>query len=254
MRPEDPQTYDFNHDQPELYKDFTAPEVIPGLPHGPFNHPAGFSGTTKRPYKGLICGCSLAVFILTFTVALLSAMVLGLAAATGIENNRANAAEASLAQNIQHTVTVTANLPTSTLSDSVDGTYDSVTRNCSSSGNGLAGTGFSTSPFYDEQSFDIWCNYDTLRSPIQALFVRTFDECMLACASYTHYISRDFPNVTTSTNVTCGAVSFVPKWFNMSLAELHMSPGSCYLKPGPFNSSDLFIPQNKPEVHAAFRT
>lgn len=60
-----------------------------------------------------ICGCTLLVFILSCIIALLSAAVIGLAAATGIEAQRASSAVSSLAA-LNATATSTGTSPTAT--------------------------------------------------------------------------------------------------------------------------------------------
>ena len=98
-------------------------------------------GSQKQSSKGTICGCTILVFILSCIIALLSAAVIGLAAGTGVEANRANDATTKLAQlsssisagavKATKTVTTTAT-PTSTAFADLD-------NNCADDPGGVTG-------------------------------------------------------------------------------------------------------------------
>jgi hypothetical protein len=82
-------------------------------PYSPPAQPAATQPETKTIAVRTICGCSLLVFILSCMVALLSAAVIGLAAATGIESQRASSAASSLAA-LTASATTTSSGPSAT--------------------------------------------------------------------------------------------------------------------------------------------
>ncbi|KAK7958485.1 hypothetical protein PG996_010078 [Apiospora saccharicola] len=200
----------------------------------------------RRREKRTIMGCSVVVFVLAVIIAILSAAVIGLAAGTGVEANRANTAESDLAA-------LRANMTTSSSSSSIAaGNYSALTRDCSTNSTGVSGTTY-TSKFFDLSSYQIACNKDTANVPLQGLFVGNFDDCMDACASYTHHISENFANSTANVNKTCSGVTFVPGWTDRQVAVKGTAPGNCYLKPGPQGKAKLSVPSNGQETHSAFR-
>lgn len=81
-----------------------------------------------------------------------------------------------------------------------------------------------------------------------ALFASDFDTCMDACASYSMYLPKTFPN---SNLTTCGGVSFIPLWTTKADALEGHAPGNCYLKPLPQTVTGLNVPNAGTEVHAA---
>jgi len=113
-----------------------------------------------KPTTAKICGCAPIVFILSCIIALLSVAVVGLAAGTGIESNRANEAASKLAAprapgghtgGTTATVTVTAT-PTSTSepsSGASEGAAVSIDEGCGADPTGQNGTVFTT---YERQS------------------------------------------------------------------------------------------------------
>ncbi|KAK7927331.1 hypothetical protein PG985_004329 [Apiospora marii] len=199
----------------------------------------------RRREKRTILGCSVVVFVLGVIIAILSAAVIGLAAGTGVESNRANTAESNLAA-------LRANLTSSTSPNFAAGNYDALTRGCSSNPTGASGTTY-TSKFFDQSSYQIACNKETPNAPLQGLFVGNFDDCIDACASYTKHISENFANSTANGNKTCAGVTFVPGWTDRPTAEKGTAPGNCYLKPGPQGKAKLSAPNNGQETHSAFR-
>ncbi|KAI1460287.1 hypothetical protein F4805DRAFT_388865 [Annulohypoxylon moriforme] len=193
-----------------------------------------------------IWGCSLLVFTLSVIIAILSAAVIGLAAGTGVEANRANSAEARLASMTGSPTTVTVSAPTSTSSD-----FSNVDKGCSTNSASVTGTTYA-SQFFNRPSFKIYCNSDAPNNPLSSLFVGNFDDCMDACASYSFYIPSDFTNITRSNNATCAGVSYIPAWTNRTFALEGNAPGNCYLKPGPQNQTALNNPNiGGSAVHAA---
>ncbi|KAK6828199.1 hypothetical protein PG990_009814 [Apiospora arundinis] len=207
--------------------------------------PSDVGGRPKKEHK--ILGCSVLVFVLAVIIAILSAAVIGLAAGTGVEANRANTAESTLAA-------LRANMSSapSTSSGTMGKSYDSVTRGCSTNSSGVTGSTY-TSQFFDLSSYQIACNRDTPISPLQSIFVANFDDCLDACASYTKYTPGNFANTTSSGNKTCSGVTFVPGWTDRKTALQGFAPGNCYLKPGPQNKTGLQPPNNGQETHSAFR-
>ncbi|KAK8080373.1 hypothetical protein PG997_008191 [Apiospora hydei] len=209
--------------------------------YGPL--PSDLGGRRKESPK--IMGCSVVVFTLAAIVAILSAAVIGLAAGTGVEANRANTAESNLAA-------LRANMTNNSSSGAEGGSYNAITLGCSSNPVGVSGTTY-TSKFFDQSSYQIACNKETPIAPLQGIFVGNFDDCIDACASYTKYTLENFANTTSNTNKTCSGVTFVPGWTDRQTALKGFAPGNCYLKPGPQSKSKLTVPNNGQETHSAIR-
>ncbi|KAI0478460.1 hypothetical protein GGR56DRAFT_630406 [Xylariaceae sp. FL0804] len=222
---------------------------------GPGSIAAGPPSTAGGFGKGRgvrrVCGCTVAVFVLSLIIALLSVAVVGLAAGTGVESSRANDAETQLAavRAQRATVTVTATAPGST-STAAAGSTDSLSEGCANDANSVSGTTYTTY-FFNRQTYKIFCNSNTPNSPLQSLFVGDFADCMDACASYSDYAAANFPDSSNSANVTCAGVSFVPAWTNRTFADDGNAPGNCYLKPGPQNSTALTDPDAGSATHSA---
>ncbi|KAI3318699.1 hypothetical protein HD806DRAFT_511614 [Xylariaceae sp. AK1471] len=251
---------------PEVYYPAPVPEAVPyshgenlaSIPLKPFNDAATFIEPPKSSYPGTnsfqtydnqstrdilppieppretpkrVCGCSILVLLLSTFIALLSITVIGLAAGTGIQTNRANNAESRLA-------TLMSNL-------------SNIDRGCSANPDAVTATSY-TSKFFSRPTYQIYCNNDAPNPPLQSFFVGNFDDCMDACASYSAYTPGNFPNNTIPRNSTCSGVSFIPDWTNRTTAVAGNAPGNCYLKPGPQNTTALTHPNsNGPAVHAA---
>ncbi|KAI0017198.1 hypothetical protein F4780DRAFT_782517 [Xylariomycetidae sp. FL0641] len=236
------------NDQTTLNAQYASPSTGYPASQNPFQEKQTVTGSalpvTAHPKAAKrICGCTVIVLVLSTIVALLSGAVIGLAAGTGIEASRANDAEAKLASMSasRPTVTVTASSATST---------SGIDNGCSEDGDGVSGTTYTTK--YNERStFTIYCNSDTPIAPLLSLFVGNFDDCMDACAFYSHYIPEDFASKATAANATCDAVSFIPAWTNRTFALDGYAPGNCYLKPGPQNTTALTNPNVGTPVHAA---
>ncbi|KAI1133696.1 hypothetical protein F5Y10DRAFT_228366 [Nemania abortiva] len=249
---------------PEVYYPTPAPVApyrgegfasIPLKPYSSFNDANTFIETPKSAFPGTnsiqtydvqstrgalppveqhressrrFCGCSLLVLILSGIIGALFVTVIGLGAGTGIQNKRANDAEAKLAKSVPV-----------------------IDRGCSTNPGNVTATRY-TSSFFDRSTYTIFCNSDAPNPPLQSLFVGNFDDCIDACASYTTYTSGNFPRLTSSANFTCSGVSFIPDWTNRTTALSQNAPGNCYLKPGPQNSTALTHPDpNGVAVHAA---
>ncbi|KAI8953082.1 hypothetical protein F4801DRAFT_538402 [Xylaria longipes] len=176
------------------------------------------------------CGCPILVFLLSITIALLSAAVIGLAVGTGLQTSRVHNSESKLAA-------LMSNL-----------TY--VDRGCSTSPGAVTGTTY-TSQFLSMPTFKIFCNANAPNSPLLSLFVGNFDDCIDACAFYSNYTAGNFPNASSTANITCAGVSYLPEWTNRTSAMMVNAPGNCYLKPGPQNATALEQPQGGGIVHAA---
>ena len=82
-----------------------------------------------------------------------------------------------------------------------------------------------------------------------SLFVADFATCVDACSGYTKYVSATFNE--SSSNTTCGGVSFIPLWTAKVNATNGGAPGNCYLKPNPQNATSLTVPAIGTECHAA---
>lgn len=91
----------------------------------------------RRRDERTVLGCSVVVFVLAVIIAILSAAVIGLAAGTGVESNRANNAESNLAA-------LRANMTSTSSSSVAAGNYDALTRGCSSNPTGVSGTTYTS--------------------------------------------------------------------------------------------------------------
>ncbi|KAJ2989778.1 hypothetical protein NUW58_g3296 [Xylaria curta] len=214
---------------PEVYNPGLAPEVACYRQN--IAAPQGNISPTEIPRagKGRICGCSI-LALLWAIVALLSVAVIGLAAGTGVQGSRAHDAELKLA---------------ALISNATDMDWG-----CSANPDAITGTSY-TSQFFEKRKFEIYCNSNAPNDPIQSIFTGNFNDCVDACASYSMYTPRNFPNVASSVNFTCFGVSFLPDWTNRTNALALGAPGNCYLKPGPQNATALTLPQDGGRVHAA---
>ncbi|CAK7227849.1 hypothetical protein SBRCBS47491_006708 [Sporothrix bragantina] len=190
------------------------------------------------------CGCTLLVFVLSTIIAVLAAMVVGLAAGTGVEAHRASQALASLAE-------LQANPPAPSASATANAapSFASIDNNCSIQPDTVTGTMYTSFKLLGQQTFTIHCNMDTQGAPLMSLFTPDFDTCMDTCSGYSKGLHKTF-NVT-NTNTTCGGVSFVPLWTNKANATAGKAPGNCYIKPSPLTTSNLTTVTISTEVHAA---
>lgn len=177
-----------------------------------------------------LCASSDLVSILTAIIAFLFIAVVGLAAGTGVLNNKVKGAEQKLAVPANNTI---------------------IDRGCSANPDSVTATRF-TSQFFGRLTYTIFCDSDAPNPPLQSLFAGNFDDCIDACASYSVYTAGNFPNTKSNGNFTCSGVSFIPDWTNRTTALEVNAPGNCYLKPGPQNSTALTHPSSSgPRVHAA---
>lgn len=122
-------------------------------PRGPFAAPATPSGVTGRPSndagkKGLrICGLNTLVVTLSAIIAALFVVVVGLAAGTGVEANRANLAEAkvrSMSSALSSaTVVAAAKTITATASAATSTSFSALDRGCSGDAAAVSGTTYS---------------------------------------------------------------------------------------------------------------
>ncbi|ROW09516.1 hypothetical protein VMCG_02288 [Cytospora schulzeri] len=218
----------------------TSPLVAGAVP------PQGAAG--KR--KGTVCGCPVLEFVLCAIIALLSAAVIGLAAGTGVEANRANTAELRVAQLSSSLASATATskgtgtgTATTTSSTATSTSYDVLDDDCSSNPDGVTGTTYDAFSLIGDYTFTIKCNKDAPGGPLMTLFTSDMNTCMDACASYDKY---------GASNSTCGGISFIPLWTDKSDALKGSAPGNCYLKPA--QSGDLDDPNIGTECHAAVLT
>lgn len=160
------------HTKPEdgtaTYNSSNAPYSNYGSPVGYNNHnsnsPHGYHASAAgaqpgddknhhgRRNKGLLCGCTTLVFILSAIIAILAAAVVGLAVGTGVEANRASTAEAKVSSMSSARATVTAT--TTAASSSASSTsFADLDSNCSGNPSGVNGTTYNSfsceSPSYN---------------------------------------------------------------------------------------------------------
>ncbi|CAN8103065.1 unnamed protein product [Discula destructiva] len=167
-------------------------------------------------------------------VAVLFVAVVGLAAGTGVEANRAKVAEASVRSMMMSTgalttVTVAAKTITATADSATSTSFAALDDNCSGDPEGVSGTTYSAfSVIEGDRSFTIQCNADAGGNPLLKIFTSDIQTCMDACAAW----SQDLPaSFGSNSNTTCGAISFIPAWTNKTTALAGTAPGNCYLKP-----------------------
>ncbi|KAK4134394.1 hypothetical protein BT67DRAFT_434451 [Trichocladium antarcticum] len=187
-----------------------------------------------------ICGISLLVFILSCIIALLSGAVVGLAAVTGIEAQRANNAASSLA--------ALRSSPTPTATAGPTPSPTAIDDGCADNPDSVDKTVYTSFSLLGALKFTRHCNADAPNPPLLSLFTADFGTCMDACAAWTTYLPRSFDNTA---NATCHAVSFVPAWTSKATAGAGKAPGNCYLKGGPQNETGLDTPNIGTPCHAA---
>ncbi|KAK0718265.1 hypothetical protein B0T26DRAFT_609200, partial [Lasiosphaeria miniovina] len=191
------------------------------------------------------CGCGMLVFILSCIIALLSAAVIGLAAGTGIESQRANDATSKISALRTPTASSTTKPGGASETPLPPGLIDD---GCADNPESVSGSKYTSFSLFGGLTFQRFCNMDTPYQPLLSLFTADFQACMDSCASYTKYSPTFFGN---NVNTTCAAVSFVPAWSSKLNASSAGSPGNCYLKPGPQNESALVVPSIDVACHAA---
>ncbi|KAH6989019.1 hypothetical protein BKA56DRAFT_611305 [Ilyonectria sp. MPI-CAGE-AT-0026] len=220
----------------------------------------------KDEAKRGICGCSLLVLVLSAIIAVLSVVVIGLAAGTGIASNNYNDASLKLeALSSSYSSILGAAATASTPSSASSGFSFTSTSTSTSSSAAATATGYSnitngcsddeetttgkmyTSKFYDKTSYTMYCHRDTPNAPLFSLFAGDFNGCMEACTAWNSYPETN--------GTTCEAVSFIPYWSVIANAKEGGAPGDCYLKPGPQSKGDLSEPDigAETEYHCALR-
>lgn len=100
----------------------------------------------RKKKKGLLCGCTTLVFVLSVIIAILAAAVVGLAVGTGVEANRAKSAEAKLSAAMSSktspsTVTVTATTASASASST---SFAALDDNCSGDPSTVNGTTYNS--------------------------------------------------------------------------------------------------------------
>lgn len=108
-----------------------------------------------------------------------------------------------------------------------------------------------TSTVLGNTNFTIYCNRDAPGDPFMSLFTANMYTCIDACSAYSIYTPKFFGS---GKNTTCGGISFIPLWTNLTAAKDGTAPGNCYLKPTPQNVTGLNIPNIGTECHAAILT
>ncbi|KAI8218886.1 hypothetical protein K4K57_012441 [Colletotrichum sp. SAR 10_99] len=232
---------------------YASTAVDPSVYGGTADHRSTYHapGESVAPQKSrkTVCGCTFLVFILSIVIAVLAAAVIGLAAGTGVEANRANdaldklaALEASASTQPSTTVTVTAASSSATATG-----FASISNNCSNKDETTTGQTYTTDcmAVFNKVTFTMFCNSNAPNAPLMSLFTANFNNCMDACASFSS------SEAGFNGNATCAGVSFIPLWTTRSGAVEGKAPGNCYLKPGPQNRTALETPNIGTECHAA---
>lgn len=231
----------------------TTPTGTPGL------YPVEAEPVAPQKRNKTICGCTFLVFVLSVTIAVLAAAVIGLAAGTGLEASRANEAAEKLSA-LQSSISATPTATTTSASATAT-SFASLTNNCSNKDETTTGQTYttdcksitktvprSTTDFmtvFGKKTFTMFCNTNAPNPPLMSLFTANFNNCMDACAAFNSYED------VFSGNATCDGVSFIPLWTTRSGAVEGKAPGNCYLKPGPQTRDGLETPNIGTECHAA---
>jgi len=142
----------YQHPKPEGYSDAstyagTAPSTSPytatASPHA--QHAMLGPDPTAKRSRRVPCGCSLLVFILSCIIAVLSAAVIGLAAGTGVEANRANDATTKLAALSASVSSAAATATkTSTTAAPTATPWNDIDKGCTSDPDGVTGTRYTS--------------------------------------------------------------------------------------------------------------
>lgn len=99
----------------------------------------------RRNNKGLLCGCTTLVFVLSVIIAILAAAVVGLAVGTGVEANRAKSADAKLSAAMSKTSPSTVTVTATTVSASASSTsFAALDDNCSGDPSAVNGTTYNS--------------------------------------------------------------------------------------------------------------
>ncbi|KAG5922963.1 hypothetical protein E4U42_005079 [Claviceps africana] len=234
-------TADSTEPSPQLYRvkteDYQAyPQVVTDPPTA--GQGRGRGGRT-------ILGCLPVVFALSVVAAVLAALVVGLAAGTGVAVNNYRAEQERNRHLRASYASLAANRTRGGAGARPTGTPDfaRISNGCSEGNEGTTGT-FYRPEFFGKPRFTMYCNKDAANAPVYSLFTADFNTCMSACASWNTH--------TAATNTSaCEAVSFIPLWSDVAAAVKGQAPGDCYLKPGPQSVQRLQTPNIGTECHAA---
>ncbi|QPG97974.1 hypothetical protein C2857_007111 [Epichloe festucae Fl1] len=190
----------------------------------------GTHGQNKNSRRTIL-GCVPIVFFLSVVIAFLAALVIGLAAGTGVTANKYHSLQASYSALVASNAASASGTPN----------YSKITNGCSDENESTTGTLYKPD-FFGKPSFTMYCNKDALNTPFYSLFTADFNGCMSACASWNSY---------NASNSVCEGISFIPLWSDMVAAVKGKAPGDCYLKPGPQSVQKLQTPNIGTECHAA---
>ncbi|KAK4165976.1 hypothetical protein QBC43DRAFT_24625 [Cladorrhinum sp. PSN259] len=196
-----------------------------------------------------VCGCSILVFVLSCIIALLSAAVIALSAATGIESQRANENANQLASARNNSIATSTVVVTTSTFTATPTSLASIDDGCAETTRATNGSTYVAYSQFGSVKFTRYCNRDAEGEPIYSLFASSFSTCMDACAAYTMFMPGNFGS--SREKATCTAVSFIPEWVNKANASRATAKGNCYMKAGPFNQTKLVVPDKTVDVHAA---
>ncbi|KAG5979117.1 hypothetical protein E4U55_005552 [Claviceps digitariae] len=242
----DPSQY-LHHVKSENYQSY--PQVVTGAdrPTHP-GHDQGSDEKNGRDGRTMLRGCCPPiVLVLSVVIAVLSALVVGLAAGTGVAANNYRS-EQNRFRDLQASYSSLVASRTGSASASASPTgapdYSKISNGCSEDNESTTGT-FYRPDFFGKPRFTMYCNKDAANTPLYSLFTADFNTCMSACASWNSY------NASANGATSCEAVSFIPLWSDLVMAVKGKAPGDCYLKPGPQSVTKLQTPNIGTECHAA---
>jgi hypothetical protein len=176
-------------------------------------YPAHVAGDTAQRQR--LCGLGLPILCLIIFLCLAT---IGVAVAAGIEGARASTSTScSACPTMSSSVSPTAT-PASPATD----------RGCAAQPyNG-------TYTALNGGSFQIYCLKDYVGNDILAVISPSFEACIETCASWNQKLAGNGVNVTE-----CSAAVFVPTWYNATGAVGTNPVGSCFLKKGLLDYSQL---------------
>lgn len=132
-------TYNSQSPKPEHSQFYSDPaSAAPGYNGSNYNMPPGSTAPepeTKR--RGIVCGCSLVVFVLSLVIAFLAVAVIGLAAGTGIAASNYNDANTKLDalsasySSLESAASATTTPSATNTADAAAATQSKITNGCS---------------------------------------------------------------------------------------------------------------------------
>ncbi|KAK0673074.1 hypothetical protein QBC41DRAFT_396897 [Cercophora samala] len=248
-------TWSHNHSTPPLdssYQHAGFNPVAPTLSRSYQDHAAEKPRPVESGETWSEAGYKKKILILSVLVGVLAAVVVGLAAATGVMAKKANdnlklsselaldgaaeGNEASATRTVTTTVLV-APVGDGTSSPVPVAPIVDITRGCSDKNQKVTGTRYTTE-LYGKVTFELHCHAETRNEPFYALSTPNFEACLDACACWSSVMPTVLGDGYESNNrAKCAAAHFVPLWTNKTEALKKNARGNCFLKPNSPNAN-----------------